>query len=495
MRKRHSFSAASVLIGASLAAAQTPPPRAVAAAVGSQQLSLQRQQQLRELDQFNIDERIRANSEVPVGQRVLLDYGAFVTLNYLSVDDVQNNNHVLREYDLVGYTRLNIDGVHEFFIRGRTSYNDYAPGDSFDGFGSRLINPDVDRAYYRFDLARALGAYQGQQLDGNLVIQGGRDLVYWQNGLVLGQVLDGVIIDVTKGAVTAETIAGITPTRTVDFDSSRPSFDHNTRRGFYGEMITVDAGRHKPFVYGLFQQDYNSHDEATIGSIDTKYQYNSYYIGTGSTGSLSDHIVYGLEAVYEGGSNLSNPFKVTGAGLQQLPQQHDEIQAWGADARLEYLLNDTHKTRFAFEEIIGSGDSDRGDSANTFNGNRRNTKDTSFNAFGLVNEGLAFAPSLGNISITRCGVSTFPLIQFSSLKRLQLGVDFLLFNKVSPSDAIDEASDNNRFLGWEPDIYVNWQITSDLTLALRYGCFFPDHALLNDDDARQYIYGGLTFAF
>ena len=45
-------------------------------------------------------------------------------------------------------------------------------------------------------------------------------------------------------------------------------------------------------------------------------------------------------------------------------------------------------------------------------------------------------------------------------------------------------------------LYMNWQITSDLTLALRYGIFFPSSdAFGANDDPRHFFYGGLTFAF
>jgi hypothetical protein len=485
--------AAAVVIGSSVAVAQTAPPRVPE--FERQQQALQQQQQLRELDQFNIDSRIRANEEVPAGQRVLFDYGLLFTPSYLSVTDQNHDTHVLRQYDLIGYTRINLDGANEIFLRGRTDYNDYNHGDSFDGFGSRLVNPDLDRGYYRFDLARSLQAYHGQQINGNFVFQGGRDLVYWQNGLVLGEVLDGVIMDFSAGPFTLETIAGVTPTRTVDIDASRPNFDHNTRRGFYGSMLTAEVGKQKPFVYALSQQDYNTDDFADIGGIKTNYQYNSYYLGAGSSGSLTDHLTYALEAAYEGGTTLSNPFKATPAGLVQISQTHDQIRAWAVDARFDYLFNDSHRTRASFEEIVGSGDRDRGNSSETFNGNRRNTRDNAFNSFGLINTGLAFAPNVSNLSVTRIGLATFPLPNYSPVRKLQIGADFLVYNKVNSHAALEERSNDFRYVGLEPDLYVNWAITSDVTLALRYGVFFPDHALLNNEFSRQFFYAGVTFAF
>src|SRR5207302_10742028 len=140
-----------------------------------------------------------------------------------------------------------------------------------------------ERGYYRFDLAKYIGAYKGKQVPYNVTFQAGRDLIYWANGLAMGQVIDGGIVDLTWKELTLELIAGVTPVRTVDIDTSRPDFDFNTRRGFYGAMLTwspntPDWGRHHPFVYYLIQRDYNSRDFRSLGTLSTKYSYNSDYL-------------------------------------------------------------------------------------------------------------------------------------------------------------------------------------------------------------------------
>ena len=79
-------------------------------------------------------------------------------------------------------------------------------------------------------------------------IQIGRDLVYWGNGLVLSETLDGIVARLETPLADVDVIAGVTPTRTVDFDTSRPNFDHNTRRGLYGAQVSRQFGRqqHRP---------------------------------------------------------------------------------------------------------------------------------------------------------------------------------------------------------------------------------------------------------
>lgn len=479
-----------VLLVTSYAAAQVAPNDAAARA-------LQQANRINELQQLQEDQRLKANPDVPAGQRLLVDYGGYFSFNYLSLDDASHNNHGLRQSELVGYARLNLDGAQEVFVRARTDYNDYNSGDSFDGFGSRLIDPDLDRAYYRFDLQRAQAAYGNGSGPLNLTLQAGRDLNYWANGLVLTEVLDGGKIQIGTPALTVDLICGITPTRTVDIDTSRPEFDHNTRRVFFGSMISGQIGDHRPFLYGLAQKDVNNVNVSQTGPITTHFDYNSFYLGAGSTGNLGDRLRYGVEAVWETGNTLSSSFVPAGGTLVPIIQTRDDINAWGLDARLDYLTEGIHQTRLSAELILASGDHNRGTSTNTFNGNQSKTKDTGFNAFGLLNTGLAFAPDVSNLMAVRVGASTFPLPTHQAFKRLQAGVDFFAFGKLLQDAPIDEpTSRGERYLGVEPDVYVNWQIASDLTLALRYGAFFPNKDSFGSDaQVRQFFFGGLTLAF
>jgi hypothetical protein len=464
---------------------------------------LQREARLRELDRIELDTRFRANPEVPLDQRVLVDYGAFITLNYLSTDDTQNNNHILRQYELVAYGRLNLDNAQELFFRGHTGYRDFNDGDSFDGDGDQPIDADFERAYYRFDLRRFLSASGHKPTEGNLVFKAGRDLAYWSNGLTLGRTLDGANLDLSYGDTTLSLLAGLTPARTVDFDASRPEFDTDTRRGFYGAMLATRVGAHRPFVYALVQRDYNSNDPLVTGRVSTNFHYNSYYIGAGSSGSIGDRLRYGVEAVYEGGRSLSNSFVIdaneivnSGSVLKQVKQTEDGIDAYALDARLEYFIPDGRHSRLSLEGIIASGDKDRGNSSSTFNGNAPNSSDHAFNAFGLLNTGLAFGADVSNLAVLRTGAATVPVPSSSWLRRMQVGTDLFVFAKLDRNAPIDEPTENNkRLLGFEGDLYCNWQIASDVVLAARYGLFLPNSSAFRDNDARQFFYLGVTFAF
>lgn len=466
-------------------------PVALAAPAARGQADLERFE--RQLEQINRDTRVRVDQRIPADQRTLFDYGGYLSLNYLSLDDQNNDNHILRQYDIVGYAHLNLDGVHEFYTSLRGSYRDFNAGDPFSESEGSGWRGDLDRAYYRFDYSRYRQAYYGDNVDYNVIFTGGRQLVTWANGLTISQVLDSVVLDLEYGPFTLELLGGITPRRTVDFDSSRPHFDDNTFRGFYGAMVSARVGTHKPFLYFLSQQDYNHDYSSTLGLLTTRYNYNSWYIGAGSTGAITDRLAYGIEAVYEGGTSLSNSFDSD--TFFPVDQTEEQIQAGALDVKLDYLFGDSRRSRLSLETILATGDADRRNSSNTFGGNRPGTRDHGFNAFGLLNTGLAFSPSVSNIAALRVGASTFPFPDSSKLSRLQVGADFFVFGKMREDGGIDETTNSGRYLGVEPDFYMNWQISSDVTFVLRYGVFFPNGDVIENDEARHFFFGGLTFAF
>lgn len=477
-------------VAAALVVLSSGPPMALA----QSQSSLERFN--RQLDLIRRDNEVQIPRDVPVGQRALLDYGGYFIFDYLSVDDNLEEEHILRQYDTTLYARLNVDGAHELFLRFRANYLDFHSGDSFDGEGDEWDHPDFDRAYYRFDLQRAMRVYHDKEIDQNLIVQVGRDLVYWGNGLTLGQELDGLTLNYSDGPAAIDLIAGITPKHTVDFDSSRPDFDDNTRRGFYGAMASVKVGQHRPYAYALAQRDYNDDDPLVSPPTTTEFNYNSYYLGIGTGGALTDRFLYGVEAVFEGGSTLSNSFEVNPPFIAGVPQTRDNIRAFAFDARLDYLFADPRRTRLSGEFVYATGDDDRAlNSSTTFGGNTSGTRDRAFNGFGIINTGLAFAPAVSNLVMIRGGVSTFPFPDVPTFRRMQVGADVYVFGKASHGAPIDEPSLDETYLGWEPDFFMNWQVVSDVTLALRYGVFVPSSDAFPSDKLRQFFSTSLTFAF
>lgn len=445
----------------------------------------------RQLEQIRRDTRLRVSPDVPASQRVLFDYGAYVTAGYLSLEDPLGDTHVLRQYDLVPYARLNFDGAHDFYLRGRLGYRDFHSGDSFDG-DDEDFEAELEEGYYRFDLARQLAAYRGRAWDHELALTGGRQFAEWATGLTLSQYVDGVNLDAAFGNLGLRFLAGLTVDDTVDFDTSRPNFDDDTNRAFFGAMASLRAGTHRPFIYALVQRDENDSDPLVIGPVETRFGYDSYYLGIGSTGALTDRLLYGAEAVYEGGEGLSSSFD--NETFTPAAQTEEDIHAWAAHLALDYVPADALRSRYGVAVILASGDDDRGRTSDTFAGNRPGTDDNAFNALGLLNTGLAFAPEASNLIALRGSASAFPFPAAGALRELQLGVDVFAFGKMLHDAPIDEPTRSDMFLGIEPDVFVNWPIVEDVILSVRYGVFFPGEAV-PDRDPRQFLYAAITYSF
>jgi hypothetical protein len=459
----------------------------------------QTQQQLdrfnQQMEQSEQQTRLMVDQSVPAGDRLLVDYGGYFTAAYVTLDDPTGYNHALRQLELVGYIDLNLDGANEFFARFHSLYNDFNSGDSFDGRRDDYVTPRIERAFYKFDLQKSAAAYQGKKLTGDVAFTGGRQLVNWGNGLTLNEVIDGVSATLSAGDVSLDAVAGVTANFDTDFDTSRPSFRTHTHRGFYGGMLGAKANQQHFYLYGLDQADYNDDPTFMTHGVATRFKYNSFYLGLGASGNLNDNLIYAAELVYEGGNTLSNSFTGSLAATNQVMQTRDRIKAFAFDGRLNYAFADISRSRMDAEIILASGDRDRLSTSTTLGGNKPGTYDRAFNGFGLLNTGLAFAPTVSNLLMQRVGASTFPFTSCAMLRQAQVGLDAFLFEKFERNAPIDEPTTTGRLLGTEADVYLNWQITSDLSFAMRYGVFWGTSVISGDRAPRMFAYTGVTYAF
>ncbi|MAX25353.1 MAG: hypothetical protein CMJ19_12705 [Phycisphaeraceae bacterium] len=452
----------------------------------------------RQLDQIRMQTRQQANTDVPVDQRLLIDYGASLTLSYAAIDDSTYDTHLFNSYQLQGFVRMNLDGAHNFFARVSSTYRDFHPAsDSFDTHGDDWEEFKLDRAVYRFNLGKAIAAQGNQPPITNLIFEGGRQYIHWFTGLVFSDELDGVMLTVNHDKLALIGMAGTSTRRTIDIDSARPNYDTDTHRDFFAGAITYQINEHHtPFVYALYQQDHNdtgNYVDSIYTGTTTVFDYETWYVGVGSQGSLSDQMLYNVEFAYEGGRGMSSPFD---SSYSSVTQTKEDVSAWAMAMNLSYQFKSDNYTRIDGEIILASGDGDRVFStSSSYGGNQPGSNDTAFNAFGSMDTGLAFAPEVSNLMMLRTGISTFPLINHERFKRLQVGANVYLFGKLNENAPIDEDTSDHTFLGVETDIYANWQITNDLSFAARYGIFFGGDALNNKDNPRNFFYTSLTLAF
>ncbi len=412
------------------------------------------------------------------------DYGGWYSFHFLIFDDGVESSRTLRRHDMRAWARAVLDGgAHEFYLRGRLSLLDYNSGDSYDGNDDDVEGPNLERGYYRFNLSRAADAYGWSPPGIDATVTLGRDLVEFGSGFALSEPLDHVAVALSTEQFQLTGLAGQMVGSRPDFDASR--ITTRTRRAFFGaELRWTALERHEPFAYVLWQRDHNR-DE--YPSLLQDFDYDSFYVGLGSTGEIVKGLRYVGEWVYESGHSFGHRSFLDA----------DVIRAWAFDAELEYLFSGPRRSRASIEYIFASGDGDRLDSpTNSVGGNRCDDTDNGFVGFGYRDTGLSFAPRYSNLHMWRAGASTFPWPDDPRLAQLELGTNVFLYYKNHRRGAVSDPTADLRsgYLGWELDGYANWAITPDVAWTARLGVFFPGDAF-SDRTTRTFFVTGVTWSF
>ncbi|MFA5864884.1 MAG: alginate export family protein [Phycisphaerae bacterium] len=431
--------------------------------------------------------RLQLDRDLPANQKVLLDYGGWLS-SYFFIFDDGIKNRTLRRQDLRVWGSMNADdGIHQGYARMKLGYSDFNHGDGYDGDEDDFERPRLDRGWYQLDLAKLLRKRASVDVPFDLAIKIGRDYAMFGTGYALSMPMDMIQINGGIGPFKIDGLLGRTIHSWDNLDTSRPR-PGDSWRYFYGVQARYTGlAKHEPFVYYVWQKD-RQHDGNPLLKLQ-EWRYNSEYLGAGSTGQILQNWRYSGEMVYESGESYAD----------QTIFHQDEISAYGWDLKLEYLAPWKLHPKFSLEYMFASGDADRIFSpSNAVGGNRYGTHDTGFNGFGYRNTGLAMAPDLSNIHIWRAGASFFPLENFRKdlLKKLELGTDWFLYNKNKGNAAISDplADQQSGYLGWEMDYFANWRFTSDLAWTIRYGAFFPGKAY-SDETTRTFFLTGITWSF
>ncbi len=440
-----------------------------------------------------------ADLEFAESGRLLL--GGYTTFGFVASDDASSNTRILRQSDTKLWADFSMAG-HEAYGRLRFNYLDFNSGDSFDGRGDNLEEPIADRYWYRFDYRTARLADAGKRPDDNFWFQGGRQFVNWGSGLALSEVLYSAQAGLELHNLEVMGMVGLTPsTGPIDFDSSRPGYDTDVDRKFMGVMFTYTGfDRHRPYLFFLDQQDQNDRDSRTIlllgTPFPTRYHYDSRYLGVGSSGEITTELFYQAEFVYEYGQSLSSSISPFAAPVAQT---EESIRAWAGNARLIYAprWGRPNGLRLDWEIVAASGDEDRQHTSNTFGGNLSGTDDRAFNSLGYANTGLVLGPNMSNLMSMRMGASATPWRGQGIFDKMRIGVDGYLLHKLDSDAPVSfTTTGGERFLGAELDLFIDWQIYSDLSLDVRYGLFIPGDAMpAGSDDERHFFYAGLNYAF
>lgn len=430
-------------------------------------------------DKLELDRRDLA----PVDSILDWQWGGWLEYYYFNFDDGVQSSRELQRGGVAAWTRLTIDdGAHEFFVRVRQHYDFFDRGDEYIR-QQDWVGPRFDRAWYRINFNKAFD--WGQPSD-PIQLQGrfGRQPVIFGTGFALDLPLDAAVLTADLGDLRVTGLYGKTIPSFPNLDRSFPVDSHSDRRFLGVEMKYRGFDRHEPFVYALWNND---HIDERPTDLFQNYSYDTFYFGFGSRGSLTHNLQYWAEGVFESGRSYGD-----GMFLRR-----DVVEAWGWDIGLQYLFDHPTKPRLLLEYMFASGDSDRVFSpTNAAGGNRGDREDTSFNAFGFRDTGIALGPALSNIHIVKAGGSFQPFPDKEVLRDMELGTNWFLYHKNRSNAAISDFTADQRdgWIGWEMDYFMNWRVSSDVSWTVRWGTFFPGSAYSNDD-TRHFLFTGVTWSF
>ncbi len=438
--------------------------------------------------------RVRLDQQVPEAREMGFDAGGWFSAAYFNYDDPSTPGgsvRTLRKFEVHPWVQVNLRGVHRFYFRGVFSYDDWNRGDNATGRGDE-DEQRVERAWYQFDLGKMLRNETGHAPPVGFRAKVGRAFATIGTAFVLSIPLDMIQLDLTTRDWEFMTLVGHSVPYTQNIDTSLAVAGRQDRWFFGAQATYTGLDRHRPFIYFLNNQDDTRPDP---WMATQSYEYTSRYLGGGSQGTfVLPNLRYQAEIVAEWGQTYS-------AGVASGTTGRDHIRAMAVDVLLEYLFQVHTKPKVSVEYMYGSGDQNRvSSSTNTVGGNRANSTDHAFNAFGFRDTGVAFAPRISNIHIYKGGASLRPLEKLELFKRMELGTNVFFYNRAASegaiSDATISAANDARWLGWELDLYCNWRLTSDLIWTVRYGTFFPGSAYDGGDKTpRQMVYTGIIFSF
>jgi hypothetical protein len=442
------------------------------------------------LEQMSKEERDRRDAleaERLQLQPFTLEYGGWYRFSFFSFNEpgsagVPSNNVSLRNNDLRFWMSANLEDIHYVYTRFRVGFIDFSQGDSFDRNDKDTDGPNLDMAYYRLDITRALKKYYGVLSPVSVQLQAGRQYFNVGTGLVYSDIADGVQMFVGAPLWKVNLFASQTIRSEDDVDRSIPNPDHSYRNFAGAQFNWTGIDQHEPYVFWVAQRSHNPDED-----VFQNYEYDSDYVGVGSHGQLVlPGLRYYSEFVWEWGE--SSPSGV--------PSGLDPIDAYALDAGLDYYFDCHTKPRVGVEYALGSGDNDRLSPTNTIGGNRPGTNDENFLYFGFINTGDALAVRLSNLQFLRVGGSLRPFEGSPCLDHLELGANLFHYWKDAAGGGISDfrADRANEDVGTELDIFLHWQVLSDLAFGVRFGTFFPGDAYTHETE-RNFLATSVTYSF
>jgi len=422
----------------------------------------------------------KLEGEIPETRGTTWDYGGWYRFSFTRFDDFMKDRE-LADHDLRIWGTLSVEDIHQFYVRGRVTFVDWASGDAPNGRDHDTVGPDLELGWYLFRLSRCVKKYWHQDWPVDVDVKLGRQYIEIGRGVVLSQILDAASIDVGNFYFGLKLFGGRSLDSQENLDVTAPMWWHD-KRDFVGVQASVKnvIPRHEPYVFWVLVDDKNSYN--AIPPAGQRFGYNPQYYGFGSQGYIIRNLRYWAEYIVEEGKS-----QTLGTG----------IRANAVVAGAEYYFTGVPtRPRVELEFGRGSGDGDKLSPTDTFGGNTPGTSDHCFLAYGYHDTGVAFAPRLANLRVYRATAACHPLERWNCLRNFELGMSYYWFEKDKRAGGVSDwrANLQNHNLGQEFDVFANWRITSDLLWSVRWGHFCPGRAFTDTND-REYVLTSVTYSF
>jgi hypothetical protein len=290
-------------------------------------------------------------------------------------------------------------------------------------------------------------------------ILAGRDLFLENNGLIIGNMADGVQVGLgyfnlkERLYILHSGLPGTMPKDVNQFYMS--SYDYESTNGperFTGGLVMEKMG-----LIG------KSLSVMCVYSMDltTNNIYNPLTLGVTAEGSIIPALSYAGGFYFQAGSMTSNT----------------SISAWAFDASFIYMTGDAIKYGGTAELAIGSADSTN--TTNSYEG---------FNYFGQYNFGFVKSRKLQNLIAFKIGGIGKLLEDTLSLK-----LDYIYTMRMSTNDYINTVlnsyTSNGTYVGSEVDLTANYAVDPNLSLFATCGFFLKGSAYESTTNDYKIIAG------
>ncbi|OQY35643.1 MAG: hypothetical protein B6241_00175 [Spirochaetaceae bacterium 4572_59] len=235
-------------------------------------------------------------------------------------------------------------------------------------------------------------------------------------------------------------------------------------------------------TFSLIAQEDLRTDDFIEDHVSGSGQLHTQYARLAVSGRFSPDLFYSVSSTLQ-----------TGQYVIPDPSDNYNYLAGMAHGSLEYYPDFDMNPLLSLELLCSSGDSWSNRSG--WMGNVGDDTDMlhRFTPVSKSGKGTVYAAQPGNLIYADLSSSLKPL------ETVQLILSSITFFRAVDGPVSDtsiiEASGDGLYLGEELDFTVNWRPYSDLGLALNSGVFFPNSAVIADDDPQFSMGGYFSFSF